>query len=714
LLCVIGCLCFLHTRPYNKHKLQPRALPCLFLDYATSQKGYRCLHLPTNKLYISLHVTFDENSFPYKSQPSPASTEDSTSAHYQTPFNIIPDPNPLHSSSLSPSAQLPPESILLQGPTPSSPPHISTPSNSLSPIFPNPLPSSTHSPTQPPEPHLLNSTPPTQPPAPHTSSHPMITQTKDNTRRPRHFPDHIAFTVSLDAEPTTFTQANSDPLWRAAMADEINALAQNNTWTLIPSHLDQQVIGCKWVYRIKRHADDTIERYKARLVAKGYNQVEGIDYFDTFSPVVRPTTIRLVLSIAVFSGWPIRQLDVHNAFLNGDLSEQVLMRQPPGFIDPDHPAHVCLLTKAIYGLKQSSRIWFLKLSTTLASLAFHASAYDHSLFISHSASHHTYILIYVDDILITDSNQQHISLYISHLHNTFSLKDLGPLHYFLGIETTQTSQGLHISQTKYLKSLLIKTNMVAAKPCSTPMATNSSLSLLDSPSFEDPHLYRSIVGALQYATITRPDLSFTVNKVSQFMHNPTVNHWSAVKRILRYIHGTLSHGLTFHSNSSITLQAYSDADWAGSLDDRCSTSDYCLFLGQNLISWSAKKQPTVSRSSTEAEYRSLALTCAEILWIQYLLHELQIPLSSPPILWCDNLGATFLAANPMFHARTKHVEIDYHFVREKVAANELSIRFLSSKDQLADILTKPLPTPRFTFLRSKLAVVDPTTALTGV
>lgn len=538
----------------------------------------------------------------------------------------------------------------------------------------------------------------------------MTTRNKDNTRRARQFPDHIAFSTSLEIEPSTFTQANSKTEWRNAMALEMNALALNKTWTLVPLPPNHQPVGCKWVYRIKRRADGSIERYKARLVAKGYHQIEGIDYFDTFSPVVRPTTIRTILSIAVSSHWPIRQLDVHNAFLNGDLTEQVFMTQPPGFVDPDHPDHVCLLSKALYGLKQSSRAWFTKLSSVLLTLGFIASNYDPSLFTSHSHDHTTMILIYVDDILITGSNPSHIQKCISHLQNTFSLKDLGPLSYFLGIEVHKSNQGIRLTQAKYLQDLLLRSNMDSAKPAPTPMPANSTLSQADSPPFDNPHQYRSIVGALQYATITRPDLSFAVNKVSQFMHAPTTNHWSAVKRILRYIRGTITHGTTIISDSSHTLHAYSDADWAGSLDDRRSTSGYCIYLGRNLISWSAKKQPTVSRSSTEAEYRSLAITCAEILWLQYLLQELHLPLTSPPTLWCDNLGATFLAANPMFHARTKHIEIDYHFVRERVASKELNVRFLCSNDQLADIMTKPLPTARFQFLKSKLTVTDVTPA----
>lgn len=230
---------------------------------------------------------------------------------------------------------------------------------------------------------------------------------------------------------------------------------------------------------------------------------------------------------------------------------------------------------------------------------------------------------------------------------------------------------------------------------------------------DDPHFYRSIVGALQYATITRPDIAFSVNKVSQYMHNPTTNHWAAVKRIWRYLNGSSSHGLTLRPDSSFSLHAYCDADWAGCPDDRRSTSGFCIYFGSNLISWSSKKQPTVSRSSTEAEYRSLAITSAELIWVQFLLAELHFFLSSPPVLWCDNIGATFLASNPMFHARTKHVEIDYHFVRERVAHNELLIRFICSKDQIGDIMTKSLSTPRFLLLRDKLTVASPPSACEG-
>jgi hypothetical protein len=256
--------------------------------------------------------------------------------------------------------------------------------------------------------------------------------------------------------------------------------------------------------------------------------------------------------------------------------------------------------------------------------------------------------------------------------------------------------------------------MHLAKPCSTPLTTSIPLSIHDSPAFEDPRLYRSVVGTLQYATITRPDISFAVNKVSQFMHMSTTNHWTVVKRILRYLKGTFTHGLLFKPVTSLELHAYSDADWTGSIDDCRSTLGYSIFLVPNLISWSAKKQPTVSRSSTEAEYRSLALTCAKLLRIQYLLQELYFPLPFAPTLWCDNIEATFLASNLMFHVRTKYVEIDYHFVRERITSNQMKVSSLCSRDQIADILTKSLSAPRFSTLRAKLTVCHSPSACGGV
>jgi histone deacetylase 1/2 len=302
------------------------------------------------------------------------------------------------------------------------------------------------------------------------------------------------------------------------------------------------------------------------------------------------------------------------------------------------------------------------------------------------------MLVYFDDIIVASSSQEAVDALLRDLEKDFAIKDLGELHYFLGIQVQRKNDELLMTQELYASEILQRVNMQLCKPVKTPLCTTEKLSITSGTRLgvEDSTRYRSIVGALQYLTLTRPDLSFAVNKVCQFLHSPTTVHWEAVKRILRYVHGTISLGIKITKSNSMLVSAFSDADWVGCLDDRRSIGGFAMFLGGYLISWCSRKQATVSRSSTEVEYKSLANATAEVMWVRKLLDELGIPHPRAACLWCDNIGATYLSANPVFHARTKHIEIDYHFMREQVAAKLLDIRFINTTNQLADGFTKAL------------------------
>ncbi|XP_031116683.1 uncharacterized protein LOC116020343 [Ipomoea triloba] len=349
---------------------------------------------------------------------------------------------------------------------------------------------------------------------------------------------------------------------------------------------------------------------------------------------------------------------------------------------------------SVRGFTGYTPIWFL-LASCRPRLTFLCSSILKVMF--------SYILVYVDDILVMGSDPARVAGLVDMLALEFKVRDMGAPTFFLGIETVSLSDGMLLSQRRYMNDILKRSGMVDCKPVSTPVSLVKS-DVSEVP-YADPTQYRSLAGALQYLTVTRPDLSHAVNLLCQHMHAPTTAHWCMLKRVIRYVKGTLHYGLHVTKSLSSELHAFLDSDWVGNPDDRKSTSGFAVYFGNNLVSWSCWKQRTVARSSTEVEYKALADVTAEVTWLVSLLKEIGMLVRSVPRLWCDNLGATYLCANPVFHAPTKHVEIDYHFVRDKVAKKELQVHFISTKDQLADIFTKPLSSSRFTFLRSKLKVL---------
>ena len=463
---IFGCLCFLWLRPYNHHKLEPRSRPCIFLGYSLTQSAYKCFDPSTNHIFLSRHVVFDETVFPYLSfaQHSPYIPNSSPPSHDLSPIHVPLITGPMH---YQPS-QLPTtvSCTAPRSPTISSfsgtevtatmvPPHI----------LPSPQPTNTSIPIHTSSSHL------------HRTHH-MVTRSQNGIVRPnRHLNATTRHNLPDTEEPSCASQALHYPKWRAAMSDEFNALLRNGTWDLVPPSSSTNLVGCKWVFRIKRNSDGTVDRYKARLVAKGFHQRPGIDYKETFSPVIKPTTIQIVLSLAVTNGWPLHQLDINNAFLHGTLSEAVFMSQPPGFIDSQFPTHVCQLRKALYGLRQAPRAWYHELRSFLLSYGFTNAVSDPSLFIYNHNAQLIYFMVYVDDLVVTGNDPSSIASFITAISTKFSVKDLGFLHYFLGIEVLPTPTGLFLSQHKYIRDLLVRTRMEGVKEVGTPLITIGSLVL---------------------------------------------------------------------------------------------------------------------------------------------------------------------------------------------------------------------------------------------
>jgi transposase InsO family protein len=712
---VFGCLCYPNMQATSKHKLAPRSTACVFLGYPPSHKGYCCLDLSTRRIIISRHVIFDETTFPFAAT-SDASPPASYDLFLDDDMVSVPCSTVVAGGTSSSTPVVTPSSSDVEQP----PPDVATSHGSSVVPFPRVYvrrprhePSgAAAAPAAPPDAQAPAASPaPPPPPLP-----PRITRTMTGAI-PRVSYEGLAATTSPSPSPipTNYRSALTDARWRAAMMDEYQALVDNNTWQLVPRPPDANIVTGKWIFRHKFHADGSLARHKARWVVRGFSQREGVDYDETFSPVVKPATIRSVLSIAASRAWPIHQLDVKNAFLHGHLEETVYCQQPPGFVDPGAPDHVCRLQKSLYGLKQAPRAWYQRFATFIRQLGFVASTSDTSLFIFREGTSLAYLLLYVDDIVLTASSSALLQRIMTRLSSEFAMTDLGDLHHFLGIAVTRSSDGLFLSQRQYAVELLQRAGMAECHPTPTPVDTHAKLSATDGVplSAKDASEYRSLAGALQYLTLTRPDLAYAVQQVCLFMHAPREPHRALIKRILRFVQGTLSSGLHIGTSSVNTLTAYSDADWAGCPDSRRSTSGFCVYLGDNLVSWSSKRQTTVSRSSAEAEYRAVAHVVAECCWLRQLLQELHIQLPSATVVFCDNVSAVYMTANPVHHKRTKHIEIDIHFVREKVALGEIRVLHVPSSHQFADIMTKGLPTALFREFQSSLCVREPPASTAG-
>jgi hypothetical protein len=437
---------------------------------------------------------------------------------------------------------------------------------------------------------------------------------------------------------------------------------RNEVWHLVPRP-NQNVVGTKWVFRNKQDEHGVVIKNKARLVAKGYSQVEGLDFDETYAPIARLKSIRILLAYATYHGFKLYQMDVKSAFLNGPIKEEVYVEQPLGFEDSEYPNHVYKLSKALYGLKQAPRAWYECLRDFLITNGFKVGKDDPTLFTKTVEKDMFICQIYVDDIIFGSTNKSTCEEFSRIMVQKFEMSMMGELRYFLGFQIKQLQDGTFISQTKYIQDILKKFGMKDGKPIKTPMGTNGHLDLDTGGKSVDQNVYRSMIGSLLYLCASRPDIMLSVCMCARFQANPKEFHLRAVKRIMRYLVYTPKFGLWYPRGSTFDLIGYSDADWVGCKIDRKSTSETCQFLGRSLVSWASKKQNSVALSTAEAEYIAAGHCCAQLLWMRQTLRDYGYKLSKVPLL-CDNESAIHMADNPVEHSRTKHIDIRYHFLRD--------------------------------------------------
>lgn len=492
--------------------------------------------------------------------------------------------------------------------------------------------------------------------------------------------------------PTTFKEAvngEDNDRWKKAIQAELKSMEENKAWILVDPPQDKKIIQNKWVFSEKRNSFGDVVRHKARLVAKGFTQEFGVDYCETFSPVVRNSSLRTLFALAAELDLSVEHLDVDTAFLNGELSEQIYMYQPEGFVDPKSKDKVCLLKKAIYGLKQSSRIWNKKITNVLLNLGYKKSDYESCVFFKNCSNHITVIAIYVDDFLIFTNDTHEKEKLKSELSKIFRIKDLGEIKRCLGlnIERDELSSTIRLNQKHYILNILSKFNMLEAKSISTPMEINFKAS----NETEDANVpYQQLIGALMYLAVnSRPDIAYVISFLSQFNNNPKLEHWKCAKRVLRYLKGTLDYCLVYKKANSINVTGYTDADWANDINDRKSYTGFVFKLANGAISWEARKQRSVALSSTEAEYVAISESVKEAIFLKGFINEI-VGCIDFITIYNDNQSAQKLVYNPVFHNRTKHIDVKYHFVRKCVEDKEINVKYLSTDKMIADIFTKPL------------------------
>ena len=684
-----GSICYVHIPDSQRQKLDAKSYKAIFVGYPLNTKGYKVFNLARGSFSRSRNVVFNENVF----------HEFGTAQPIREEIAEIGLPNELETD------------VVDTGDQEQDNPPLNLPAvigEHVEPVVPLAEPNIVVAPTY--EETFMRQV-----------ENLSLGEGRRRRRPPRLIEEECYFTESLladVAEPKSVKEAFNGPHsaeWKKAMQTEFSSLMKNKTWDLVPRPKDHNIVGNRWVYKVKRGSTGAVERFKARLVAKGYSQTEGIDFTEVFSPVARFPTIRTLLAFANAHDLEVHHMDVTTAFLNGDLDCSIYMEQPEGFFDAENPDFVCKLKKGLYGLKQSARCWNSTLDSYLKSRGYVPNEADECVYfktVKQDDGRVKFIIlaVYVDDIIPISDDIALLEQEKHALCEKFDMVDNGEISYCLGltIKRDRINRILTISQPQYIENILIRFGMQNCRPVTTPAEPGMKYSKFsDGDTMFDINTYQKAIGSLTYAAIcTRPDISAAVGALSQYMASPTETHWTGVKRILRYLRGTTNYGLMYDGNGSNDLQGFSDADWAGDMDTRRSTSGYVFQLGNSTVSWCSRKQATVAKSSTEAEYVALSTATQEGIWLRRLLSGLKVDTRNATVIYEDNQGAIDLSKNPKHHDRTKHIDVCHHFVRERVASKEISVIYCPTNDMTADVMTKGLTTVKYQKFRQMLGVQD--------
>ena len=500
-----------------------------------------------------------------------------------------------------------------------------------------------------------------------------------------------------DEDATTYKQimkSEDKSKWQEAMDAEMKSIMQHETWELVELPKNKKAIGCRWLFKVKKNADGTVNKYKARLCAKGFTQRLGVDFTETFAPVAKMTSIRTMLAIAAEKDLEIQQFDIDTAFLYGKINEELYMDQPDGYVNEDKPKYVCKLKKSLYGTKQAARQWNEALDKHMKDQDFKSANADPCIYTRIDQDEYTIVAVYVDDIIVMSQDIQVIEKFKEKLKCEFKIKDLGDMKFCLGIDVDRNRKDktITMSQLGYINKIAERFGLLKCKPIFTPADMNSKLEQGEVEEDEDNDFpYRELVGSLMYAMVcTRPDIANAVGTISKHCEKPSRVHWIAAKRVLRYLVTTKNMKIKFGSQPRSELVGYADANWASDADTRRSTTGYLFTLNNSVVSWKSQRQHTVATSSTEAEYMALYSAVQEMIWLRRLLKDLKYIQDKPTMIYQDNQGTIALAKNPTFHSRTKHIDIKYHFVRDKIKSSELVIEYKATQEMVADALTKPV------------------------